>query len=98
MYSIVFDPIALAEYKHAVKWYKEHSAKAASDLVTEVRERIWDICHDPLRYRNTYRDLRELSLKKYPYFIVYLVDDKRKKIVITSFYHHKKNPKKKYKK
>jgi plasmid stabilization system protein ParE len=55
------------------------------------------ICDDPLRYRSTYKKLRETSLKKYPYSIVYFVDEKEQLVVIASVYHHKRDPRRKYK-
>ncbi|MEO8415639.1 MAG: hypothetical protein ABI472_18395 [Ginsengibacter sp.] len=63
-YSYVYEPVALAEYKEAVAWYRERSETAAENLITEVKNRIETICADPLRYRNTYKIFRETSLKK----------------------------------
>ncbi len=64
-YTPVFDPVALSEYEKAVAWYKERSETAAQNLVTEVNERIKGICLNPLRYRNTYKHFRKISLKKH---------------------------------
>lgn len=73
----VYAPAALQEYKEAVGWYRERSEKAAENFIKEVDEKIAVICKDPLRYRNTYKEFRETSLKKYPYSIVYLLDEQR---------------------
>lgn len=97
-YTHIFEPNALTEYKEAVAWYRERSEAAAENLIIEVKARIEAICSDPLRYRNTYKLFRETSLKKYPYSIVYFVDENTNTIIITSLYHHKRNPKKKYRK
>lgn len=98
LYTYIFEPRALTEYKEAVVWYKERSEPAAANLITAVKSRIEAICNDPLRYRNAYKIFRETSLKKYPYYIVYFVDEITKTVIITSLYHHKRNPKKKYRK
>lgn len=71
---------------------------AAENLITEVPNRIETICNNPLKYRNRYKIFRETSLKKYPYYIVYFVDEITNTVIITSFYHHKRNPRKKYSK
>jgi plasmid stabilization system protein ParE len=97
-YTYIFEPGALTEYKEAVEWYIARSETAAENLITEVKSRIEAICDDPLRYRNTYKNFRETSLKKYPYYLVYFVDENIKTVIITSLYHHKRNPKKKYRK
>src|SRR4051812_20965769 len=95
-YTYKFIPIALTEYKEAVEWYKEKSVIAAENFVADVNERIKEICIDPLRYRNTYKYFREVSLKKYPYYIVYFMDTATNIIIISSLYNHKRDPKKKF--
>jgi len=97
-YRYYYDPVALNEYKDAISWYIERSELAAEGFVKEVKDKIAVICNDPFRFRNTYRNYYEISLKKYPYYIVYLVDEARKNIIISSVYHHKRSPQKKYRK
>lgn len=97
-YQHLFNPRAATEYESAFKWYDEQSASAADNLIISVQEAIIDICTYPLRYRKTYKNLREVALKKYPYNIIYNVDENKKLITIISIYHHKRNPKNKYKK
>ena len=97
-YLPIYAPAALQEYKEAVGWYLGRSETAADNFIREVKEKIAVICDDPMRYRNTYKNFRETSLKKYPYAIVYLVDEPRKTIMVSSVYHHKRNPRRKYRK
>ncbi len=97
-YKYIYDPIALTEYKDAVSWYNARSEKAAENFVIEVTKKIEQICSHPLRCRNEYKYFKEISVKKYPYSIVYFVDENTKTIVITSVYHHKRNPTNKYEK
>jgi plasmid stabilization system protein ParE len=97
-YSCIYQPAALKEFKDSIRWYRERNEIAAENFVIEVNDRIRIICADPFRFRNTYRYFRETSLKKYPYYIVYFLDEKEKKVIISSVYHHKRNPKKKYRK
>ncbi len=97
-YKYCFDPVAADEYENAFKWYKDRSEIAADNLLIAVEEAIQAICMDPHRYRNTYKNLRELSLRKYPYYLIYFVDEGEKLITITFLYHFKRNPVKKYKK
>ena len=97
-YKYIYDPIALTEYKDAVSWYNARSKKAAEIFVIEVTKKIGQICSNPFRNRNEYKSFKEISLKKYPYCIVYFVDENTKTVVITSVYHHKRNPTNKYEK
>ena len=50
MYQFIYSPIALIEYKDAVVWYNERTARAAEDFVKQVKEKIDKICHSPFHY------------------------------------------------
>ena len=95
-YQFIFDLIAATEYEDAFIWYQEKSSIAAESLIVAVQEAIEAICLNPYRYRNTHINLRELSLKKYPYNLIYFIDENKKLITVISLYHHKRNPKGKY--
>jgi plasmid stabilization system protein ParE len=95
-FNHVFDPQALEEYKDATVWYSERSLKAAENFVKEVTGKIGIICKMPFSFKRTYKDFRETSLKKYPYSIVFLIDEEKKVVIIFSLFHHKRNPRKKY--
>ena len=94
----MFNPVAAAEYENAYEWYREKSEIAADNLIIEVEETIRAICKDPYRYRNSYKNLHEVSLRRYPYYVIYFIDDDKKSIIIISLYHHKRNPRNKYSK
>jgi plasmid stabilization system protein ParE len=95
-YKYTIDVIAADEYEEAFSWYEKKSPIAADNLIIAVQDAIVAACSDPYRYRNTHKNLRELTLKKYPYNLVYHIDDANKTIVITSLYHHKRYPEGKY--
>ncbi len=97
-YNYIFDPNAANEYEDAFIWYERKSVIAADKFIIPIQNAIDAICNHPYRYRNMYKNLRELSLKKYPYNLVYFIDDKKKLIIITSIYHHKRNLEGKYNK
>ena len=95
-FPYIIDPIAAVEYEEAFMWYEERSPIAADGFIVAVQNAISTVCNTPERYRNSYKNLRELSLKKYPFNLIYYFDDKKQTIVIISIYHHKRSPKGKY--
>ncbi len=97
-YPFVYEPAALAEYKDAISWYLAKSEIAAINFIKEVKDKIAIICNDPLRYKNTYKDFRETAIKKFPYSIVYFVDEVNKVVIIAAVYHQKRAPKRKFRK
>ena len=95
-YIIVYQERALIEYEIAIEWYSERSERAALNFEKAVNRQIDSLRSDPVSYKKTYKQFREISLKKYPFSIVYLVNDKENKVVISSVFHHKRNPKEKF--
>ncbi len=95
-YKYIFDPTAADEYEEAFEWYEEKSVVAADNLILAVQKAFTAICEEPSRYRNTYKNFYELSLKSYPYNLIYIIDEVKKLITITSLYHHKRSPKRKF--
>lgn len=83
---------AAQEYENAFEWYQQRSEAAADNLIIEVEETIRAVCQDPHRYKKTYKKVYEISLKKYPYYLIYLIDDMKKVVTIISLFHHKRNP------
>src|SRR4051812_38519412 len=95
-YKYIYDPIALSEYHETITWYGERSLSAVDNFIAEVNEKIKKICAAPSLYKSVYKNSREVSLKKFPYSIVYYINAATKTIIIISIYHHKRNPKRKY--
>lgn len=97
-YQYTFDPIAADEYEEAFICYEEKSIIAADKLIIAFQSAIEAVCADPYLYRNTHKNLRELSLRRYPYNLIYFIDENKKLITVISLYNHKRNPKGKYNK
>ena len=97
-YSYIYEPRALREYEEAILWYLERSKPAAKNFERAITEKMHAVCMHPKRYRNTKKYFRETFLKKYPYSIIYFIDDETTTVVVTSIFHSSRNPKKKYSK
>jgi plasmid stabilization system protein ParE len=96
-YQYVYDPAAFKEYKNSIRWYQKRSDLAAENFIKETTNCIRSICTNPARYRNTYKTFHEAPLKRFPFSIVYFVDEEKQTIVIVSVYHHKRDPRRKFK-
>ncbi len=97
-YQHYFEPRALKEYIKALNWYKKRSHLAATNFVKEIDEAINIICKQPDRFHISYNQFRETALRKYPFYIIYTIEEKKKQVLIFSVFHSKRNPLKKYKK
>ena len=96
-YSISYQEKALREYESGMEWYRLRSENAALNFEIAVKEKIEVLRFRPDTYKRTYKQFHEVSLKKYPYCIIYLIDEKAKRVIISSIFHHNRNPRLKYK-
>lgn len=97
-YSHLFNENAQLEYETSIEWYADRSLKAATNFINEVDRAILLICTYPSRWRNAYKNFHELQFKKYPFTIIYTIEEDKELVIVTSVFHHKRNPRKRYKK
>ena len=98
MYQITYRDIAAEEYVDAIKWYEAKSTIAAKGFIGAIDDKLDSISSDPRKYKNLFRNYHEVSTSKYPYSIVYFIEEQLQRVVIVAIYHHKRSPKKKYRK
>jgi plasmid stabilization system protein ParE len=96
-YQARYQSRAKKEFRDATEWYRDKSEMAADNFTKAINESLDTIEKQPDRFRKTYKNFRDILLKKYPYTIIYLVDEEHKLIIISSIFHQKRNPKTKYK-
>jgi plasmid stabilization system protein ParE len=96
-YQVAFRKRASEEYLDALTWYKYRSIHAAENFVLVINETITKISLNPKKYKNTYKEFYEAKTKKYPFSIVYFIDEEVKTIIIVSIFHFKRNPRIKFK-
>lgn len=96
MTSYSFSPGAQKDYESAILWYLGKSEKAAVGFVDAVDFALLQICRFPERYRYTYKQFREIGLKKFPFILIYTYDRDNMQIIIWKIFHIKRNPRKKF--
>jgi plasmid stabilization system protein ParE len=95
-YQYILLEHAQKDFENSVAWYSERSIQAAEDFIEVVDIALQLIVEYPDRWRNSYKNFHELELKKFPFSIIYTIEENEQLVLITSIFHHKKNPKKKY--
>jgi hypothetical protein len=66
-----------------LQWYKERSDKAANGFVKAVNA-VPDKEVEPDSFRYVYKHFKEAAIKRYPFFIVYFIDEENKKVIIEA--------------
>jgi mRNA-degrading endonuclease RelE of RelBE toxin-antitoxin system len=96
-YKIGFRKRALKEYLDAAEWYKERSLQASENFISIIEEALQEIKSNPDHFQKIYKNFRQIKAKKYPFSIVYFIDEKTQTVIVTTYFHHKRNPKNKFK-
>ncbi len=96
MYVIILSARAVHEFKKGFLWYAKHSNVAADNFRHEMKAAQEQLEQRPKSFAKKSKLLREIHLKKYPFTIVFRVNDDRKEVLITSVFHQSRNPKKKF--
>jgi len=87
-----FHPSASAELLAAVEWYAARDAIVAMAFAQVIETAVREIAAVPLAWAPGAgrADLRRRVLRRYPYSIVYLIDETA--IVVVAVAHHKRRP------
>jgi plasmid stabilization system protein ParE len=81
---------AKAEFYAAEQWYANVSAELADRFAQAVDDGLQTIAQYPLRYPVVHKGKRRAFVRRFPYSLIYLVEDAR--IVVIACFHGKRNP------
>jgi addiction module RelE/StbE family toxin len=93
-FKAVVSPVAKADVRKAVAYYKkEASEKVAQNFVKDYEQTVLMIQQNPF-FQIYYKDYRGFPMKKYPYIILYKVDEKENLILIKAVFNAHQDTKK----
>lgn len=87
----VFHPAALSEYAEAVQYYGEQRAETAQEFINEIENAVYRIRESPERYAVIDEDIRRCMTRKFPYGILYSIE--QNSILILAIMHCSREPK-----
>ncbi len=94
MFKVELIPIAEDEMSDAYDWYEEQSAGLGDRLYKEISHYLNLIEKKPLYFQVKYPgDVRAATLKKFPYLIIYWIDEVNSLIIVLSIFHTSRRPK-----
>ena len=90
-YNIVLKKRALENLWEAMDYYEKQSSGLEKRLMNEFFNRLNDLREHPERYGPIYKHFRRIPLKKFPYKIVFAIDEPRKRVVVLVLWHERRN-------
>jgi len=92
--TCVFTEKASDDVVEAVLWEEARHAGLGEKLLRCIDETIDEICKYPQGYASRYRNTREKKVKKFPYQIIYTIENKI--VYVHAVFACKQDPQKKY--
>ncbi len=92
IYKSVILPVASNDIRDNAKRYNTKQKGLGKRFTQTVREEIKFVCKNPHIYAVRYKDIRAIPIRKFPYLILYYVNENDKEIVVISVFHTSRNP------
>ncbi len=86
----VFHPEALTEYAEAVQYYAEQRVEIAQVFINAIEDAVYRIRESPERYVVIDEDVRRCMTRKFPYGILYTIE--QDDILILAVMHCSREP------
>ena len=96
MHSLLLLEDAKQEWQDAAEYYEFKQKGLGEKFHKKVLEGLFTIVKEPKHNRKTRKEYREYLINRFPFLIVYRIDEVIKTIVIVSVFHTKRNPIHKY--
>ena len=87
---VVWSREAKAEFYSAEQWYADLSPALAERFSQAVDDGVQIVAQYPLRYPVVHKGKRRAFVRRFPYSIIYLIEDAR--IVVIACFHGKRDP------
>ena len=92
-YKVVVEPRALADIQDGIDYYEEQLQGLGERFSSTIDHYLEAISQNP-HYQVRYKDYRAVSTGKFPYLIVYYLDETEETAYIMAVFHTSLNPKK----
>ena len=73
-YALLFRDKAVEEIKLAYDWYEEQMIGLGERFLNTLKHNTDLILSNPNTFKTTYKNLKEVYLKEFPFVIVYFID------------------------
>ncbi|MBK6834955.1 MAG: type II toxin-antitoxin system RelE/ParE family toxin [Bacteroidetes bacterium] len=96
MYSLIILEEAKQEWFDATLYYESKQKGLGERFTLAVEEHFDIITETPKHFNKIKKEYRQVLVKRFPFLIIYRIDELQQAVVITSVFHSKRNPKNKF--
>ena len=87
---LILNPEAEADLADAIAWYDSRRTELGNRLLEWVEKAFDELRRMPHLYGKVFQDLRLTKVGKFPYVVVYRIDDDQ--ITVVAVYHARRDP------
>lgn len=91
-YTIQLTLVAQDDLTEAVTWYDEQNDELGDRFLDAVYEMLLRLEQHPFIYQKRFQEIRQATLKAFPFAIYYTVDDSKQVVVVQAVLHTSRNP------
>jgi hypothetical protein len=93
MFVLFYSPVATSEITEAAKWYNSQQDGLGDQFLNELEHLVFYIGLNPGLFPQKLKSVRQAPLKRFPYVVLFIVEQKQ--VFIISVFNCHQNPKKK---
>ncbi|MDN3580225.1 type II toxin-antitoxin system RelE/ParE family toxin [Mucilaginibacter flavus] len=97
-YDLKIRQEASKEFSNAFAWYEEQQQGLGATFANAIQRKLNQITRYPYHYKADYNQYHQAVIEKFPFLIVYTIDEKLKQINVMAIFHTSRNPDRKFRK
>ena len=90
-YQVITSPRAKKEIANALDYYNLYSNETPINFINALEDCYHLLADNPF-YRVSYKNIRVLKLKKFPYSLYFKVNEDRQVVRVLACFHNKRDP------
>ncbi len=91
MYQLIIRPEAQEDMDHATQYYENRVPGKGAELIDEVKGKLKGLQSTPEMHQQLEFGVRRSNLKRFPYSLVYLVNNDLELVEILAFVHFRQS-------
>ena len=91
-YRLVIDPAAIIDIKESILWCNKQKPDLGHRFYNILKQTITIIKKSPESFQIRYKNLRMAPVGKFPFLILYQINQTKKHIAVVAVLHTSRNP------
>lgn len=85
IFEIVVQSEAILEMQKAFEWYESKAGGKGHEMIEEIEESYKRLSKHPYNYSATNKKYRKIGIKRFPYLIVFEIEEA--KVIVVAYRH-----------